>query len=78
MGGRDGFESLEIACWPPSNGPSRRYAGTTHIDVADLSEGRASEIRAEVARRAWRSPGWASTRTRCTRTVRRAMRRSAT
>jgi sugar phosphate isomerase/epimerase len=43
--GANGFESLEIACWPPSKGgPTRRYAGTSHIDVADLSESRASEI----------------------------------
>jgi sugar phosphate isomerase/epimerase len=36
------FETLEIACWPKSSGPSRRYAGTSHIDVAGLSiaEGR--------------------------------------
>ena len=24
-----GFEALEIACWPKSTGPTRRYAGTT-------------------------------------------------
>ena len=33
----NGFESIEIACWPRSTGPSRRYAGTSHIDVANLS-----------------------------------------
>ncbi len=44
-----GFESLEIACWPPAKGPTRRYAGTSHVDVTDLSEGRASEIVDEVA-----------------------------
>ena len=27
--GSVGFEALEIACWPKSTGPSRRYAGTT-------------------------------------------------
>ncbi|HEX2765360.1 MAG TPA: sugar phosphate isomerase/epimerase [Candidatus Limnocylindria bacterium] len=42
--GANGFESLEIACWPPSTGETRRYAGTSHIDVTDLSESRASEI----------------------------------
>ncbi len=42
--GANGFESLEIACWPPSKGETRRYAGTSHIDVTDLSESRASEI----------------------------------
>ncbi len=47
--GANGFESLEVACWPPSKGPSRRYAGTSHIDVTDLSASRASEIVDEVA-----------------------------
>ncbi len=32
-----GFEALEIACWPRATGPTRRYAGTSHIDVANLS-----------------------------------------
>jgi sugar phosphate isomerase/epimerase len=44
----NGFESLEIACWPPAAGATRRYAGTSHIDVIDLSESRASEIRGEI------------------------------
>jgi sugar phosphate isomerase/epimerase len=39
-----GFEVLEIACWPRSSGPTRRYAGTSHIDVANLSYSQASEI----------------------------------
>jgi sugar phosphate isomerase/epimerase len=42
------FESIEIACWPPSGGTARRYAGTSHIDVTDLSDSRAPEIRAEI------------------------------
>jgi len=42
------FDSLEIACWPQSGGVKRRYAGTSHIDVAELSDGRANEIRAEI------------------------------
>lgn len=41
-----GFSALEIACWPKSTGPSRRYAGTAHIDVATLS---ASEARDTTA-----------------------------
>ncbi len=44
-----GFESLEIACWPPSSGASRKYAGTSHVDVTDLSPQRATEIKGEVA-----------------------------
>ena len=43
-----GFEVLEIACWPQSTGPTRRYAGTSHIDVANLSAGQAKDIRAEI------------------------------
>jgi sugar phosphate isomerase/epimerase len=43
-----GFEALEIACWPKSAGPSRRYAGTSHIDVAKLSALQAKEIVAEL------------------------------
>jgi sugar phosphate isomerase/epimerase len=44
-----GFEVLEIACWPASGGETRRYAGTSHIDVADLSASRATEIVGELA-----------------------------
>ena len=42
------FDSLEIACWPRSTGPARRYAGTSHIDVANLGDGQAKEIVAEI------------------------------
>jgi sugar phosphate isomerase/epimerase len=44
----NGFESLEIACWPRSAGEGRRYAGTSHIDVADLSDDRARSVADEV------------------------------
>lgn len=44
-----GFEALEIACWPPGSGVDRRYAGTCHIDVADLSEAHAQELADELA-----------------------------
>ena len=47
----NGFESIEIACWPRSSGPSRRYAGTSHIDVANLSAGEASELSAAFRER---------------------------
>jgi sugar phosphate isomerase/epimerase len=33
---REGFEALEIACWPAGGGEKRRYAGVTHIDVENL------------------------------------------
>jgi len=44
-----GFDSLEVACWPPSKGGTRRYAGTSHIDVTDLSKDRAGEISEDIA-----------------------------
>ena len=43
-----GFEVLEIACWPVARGTERRYAGTAHIDVANLSDGQATEIADEL------------------------------
>jgi sugar phosphate isomerase/epimerase len=30
----EGFETLEVACWPAAGGERRRYAGVSHIDVA--------------------------------------------
>jgi len=32
----EGFEMLEVACWPSSGGEKRRYAGVSHIDVENL------------------------------------------
>jgi sugar phosphate isomerase/epimerase len=29
----EGFQMLEVACWPAAGGERRRYAGTSHIDV---------------------------------------------
>ncbi|TMC91311.1 MAG: sugar phosphate isomerase/epimerase, partial [Chloroflexi bacterium] len=29
----NGFEALEIACWPSGGGERRRYSGVCHIDV---------------------------------------------
>lgn len=40
---QNGFDSLEIACWPVGKA-ERRYAGTTTIDVASLDDQRISEI----------------------------------
>jgi sugar phosphate isomerase/epimerase len=44
----NGFESIEIACWPRSSGPTRRYAGTSHIDVANLSPEAGRELAAQI------------------------------
>jgi sugar phosphate isomerase/epimerase len=43
------FEVLEIACWPRTTGSTRKYAGTSHIDVANLSDAQASEIKAQIS-----------------------------
>jgi sugar phosphate isomerase/epimerase len=32
----NGFEMLEVACWPSAGGERRRYAGVSHIDVEAL------------------------------------------
>jgi sugar phosphate isomerase/epimerase len=40
----NGFTTIEIACWPASSGDTRRYAGTSHIDVDGISDAQASEI----------------------------------
>ncbi len=39
-----GFEALEIACWPAAGGETRRYAGTAHLPVEDMTPARGSEI----------------------------------
>jgi len=41
----NGFEMVEVACWPPGKA-ERRYAGVTHIDVTDFTPSKAKEIRA--------------------------------
>lgn len=61
----NGFEVLEVACWPREPGATRRYAGVTHIDAATLDRpgpsgpGRCSTRRESASRRS------ATTRTRC-------------
>ena len=47
----NGFEMLELACWPRAEGPSRRYAGVSHIDCGDLSDDQAKELVGELAGR---------------------------
>src|SRR5918999_5628859 len=32
----NGFDALEVACWPAGEGAARRYAGVSHIDVDRL------------------------------------------
>jgi len=33
----NGFEMLEVACWPSASGEQRRYAGVCHVDVDALN-----------------------------------------
>lgn len=39
----NGFQMLEIACWPQS-AATRRYAGVTHIDVTELTPSGAQDV----------------------------------
>lgn len=41
----NGFDALEICCWPAESGDQRRYAGVTHIDVDALDDAGAAELR---------------------------------
>jgi len=43
----NGYEMLEVACWPSGAGEKRRYAGVTHIDVDALD---ADAVRATLER----------------------------
>ncbi|HYP18556.1 MAG TPA: sugar phosphate isomerase/epimerase [Chloroflexia bacterium] len=45
----NGFQMLEVACWPQSKA-SRRYAGVTHIDVTELTPSKAADILGLMAR----------------------------
>lgn len=38
-----GYDCVEVMCWPVGKA-TRRYAGVTHIDVADFDEAAAAEI----------------------------------
>ncbi|MEM7012984.1 MAG: sugar phosphate isomerase/epimerase, partial [Verrucomicrobiota bacterium] len=46
----EGFSCVELMCWPLGKA-ERRYAGVTHIDVADLTDDQTREIQAKVAQR---------------------------
>jgi sugar phosphate isomerase/epimerase len=44
-GADNGFDAIEIACWPYEKA-ARRYAGVTHVDVDELDKDKAKEVRA--------------------------------
>lgn len=41
---KNSLECLEVACWP-QGGANRRYAGVSHIDVANLTKEKADNIK---------------------------------
>ena len=62
----NGFEAIEIACWPHEQA-NRRYAGVTHIDVETLDAGRGQRRFSTCWRPgAWSSHRWAIIPTRST------------
>jgi sugar phosphate isomerase/epimerase len=40
----EGFQMLEVACWPTAGGQRRRYAGTSHIDVTKVDVGAVRDV----------------------------------
>lgn len=44
-----GYGVIEVGCWPRASGDNRRYAGTSHIDVANVTAANAGEIKALFA-----------------------------
>ena len=47
----NGYSMLEVACWPRGGGESRRYAGTSHINVARITRAQAAELIGELTSR---------------------------
>ena len=45
----NGFESLEVCCWPSDAGPARRYGGICHVDVDGLTQTQADQIAADLS-----------------------------
>ncbi|HRP47122.1 MAG TPA: sugar phosphate isomerase/epimerase [Trueperaceae bacterium] len=41
---QEGFSCLEVMCWPTDASDQRRYAGVTHIDVADFGPDEAMRV----------------------------------
>ena len=49
--GANGYQMLEVCCWPSGEGATRRYAGVCHIDVDGLTPAQAEEIVGDLAGR---------------------------
>jgi sugar phosphate isomerase/epimerase len=41
----EGYQCVEVMCWPAGEGPDRKYGGVCHIDVKDMTQARADDIR---------------------------------
>ena len=74
----EGFDCVELMCWPTGKA-ERRYAGVTHVDVADFDRGR-GQARAgrRRTRPGSRSAGWATIPIRWRPTRRRRRSTSST
>ena len=46
--GEQGFDCVELMCWPPGRA-ERRYAGVTHVDVTDFGDREAERISKTMA-----------------------------
>jgi sugar phosphate isomerase/epimerase len=46
--GQAGFTCVELMCWPVSKA-ERRYAGVTHVDVANFNRGHADDVSETLA-----------------------------
>lgn len=42
----EGYQCVEVMCWPAGQGVDRKYGGVCHIDVGGLTQARADDIRA--------------------------------
>ncbi|NLE98846.1 MAG: sugar phosphate isomerase/epimerase, partial [Propionibacterium sp.] len=45
----NGYSQLEVASWPSTSGDRRRYAGTAHLPIEDMTTDRAQQITGELA-----------------------------
>lgn len=49
IGAAEGYDCIEVMCWPPGKA-ERRYAGVTHIDTATLDDAGMDQIHATLKR----------------------------
>jgi sugar phosphate isomerase/epimerase len=47
----EGFETLEVCCWPAQEGVTRRYSGVCHLNVDGLSDAQAEDFVGDLAER---------------------------